>query len=223
MAEFQGIGVSVTIDQASVNRAKDDLRLIQGGLERAVDGAITKALAKGKTFAIRQLAGALTAKPAAIRSTPAGTERIIAGHGAHGEGELRILGRAIGAINFQWRRGPKGIEVRYFQKGGRWNFEGRDAFVGVGKPSDAGQGGNRQLFERIPGLPKSRVMSPHYLPNKGKLRQRIGVVRGLSLYRVYTANSRWSKELGTFLATDVQQQLLSQTDRLLGRKKSERP
>jgi hypothetical protein len=220
--QFISIGINVIIDAASVSRAKADLSRIHNGLERAIDGAITKTLAKGKTLVLRQLASALTAKPAAIRSTPGGMERIIAGHGAHGEGELRILGRPIGAINFQFRQGPKGIEVRYFKLGGNWNFEGRDAFVGIGKPSDAGTGGNRQIFQRLTRAAKRRVQTPHYLPNKGKLRQRISALTGLSLFRVYKQNSRWSKELETFMATDIKEQLLSQTDRLLGRAKSER-
>lgn len=218
-AKFQGVGIDVEIDEASYEKAKQDLEGITRGIDRAMTGAINKTLAKGKTMVIRQLASILTAKQSAIRATPGGTERIMATPAYGGEGHLRILGRRIGAINFKLKKTSKGYVVQYFKDGGS-GVQRPGSFIGMGAPNQKGDGGNTHLFERLGD--KSRVRNPHYLPNKNRLREKIGVISGLSLFDVYKGRSKWAKEVSQFLAEDVKEQLLSQTDRLLNRSKSER-
>lgn len=222
--KYSNIACSVEIDDASMEAAKRELRFIPDGIGRAIDGAINKTLAKAKTMVIKQLTADLTAKQSAIRATPGGKERITTTPAYGSSGHLRIMGRRIGAINFKIKKSGDGYVVQYFKTGGT-GVSLPGAFKGVGAS------GNLQLFERFGGgkltrflvnKGKHRVTNPHYQGNKNRMMQSLGALHGLSLYDVYKGDSRWSTEVENFMTADVKQQLLSQTDRLLGRSKSER-
>jgi hypothetical protein len=216
--KFESIDVSIVVDAGSVARAKKELKDIPNGIIRAVDGAIKKTLVKSKTMVVGQLASILTAKQSAIRRTPSGKERITTTPVHDGEGGLEIMGRRIGAINFLLVKTSVGYRVQYFKSGGI-GVDRPGAFIGVG--IGAADAGNRQVFVRY-GKDKHRVQNPHYRPNKNRMMQSINTVKGLSLFDVYKGRSRWGKEVENFMAEDFETQLLSQTDRLLGRKKTER-
>lgn len=186
-----------------------ELQAIPNGVDRAISGAVNKTLPKGRTFAVNRLHKLLAVrKKGAITSSQGGNSRfaIVKATPSRPSGFLRILGRPIALWNFQVkdtrnkkRNTGQGVFYQLYRSGSRKRLP--HAFIA------AGEQGNKHVFQRATGAGRLPIFS-HI---------------GLSLYDVGTRDHpEVQAETQTMMADDFGRQILSQVDRLLGRKKTDR-
>lgn len=204
--------VIVEVDEAQYDRLRRELAGIPFGVQKATVGAINKTVAQGRTVVVDKLFDLLAIRRRGdiLRHTttvPATVERPV--------GKVVIDGRRIGLINFtvkdtRTKRGRgkagngRGVTAQVYRHGDTWVLP--HAFIATGAS------GNRHVFQRQP-------------VGGGKLSPRLPIVskQGLSLFKVYQDTPAIEAASLARIRTIFNEQLLSQIDRLLGRRKVDRP
>jgi hypothetical protein len=209
----------VRFSEASMRQAEADLVGVANGMPKAIAGAINKVLGKAKTSTVNELTNLLTAKRGNIlgrvkihrqdRATP---QKL--------DGRVSILQRRIGLVNFKhtekrkkrgWgtKKSGTGVTVQIYKSGG--TLSNPNAFLAVGKKDQAGGKGNKHIFER-----EGRF---------GPRPARFPIIRlnGVSLMTEFENRKDMQGRVRARIATEMDKELASQVNRLLGRPKAFAP
>lgn len=211
--------VVITVDPAQVERIQRELSGVKNGLQRALVDAINKVLPKGRTVAVNGLAALLTVK----RSNIFKRTNVERANRSKPFGIVRIMGRRIGLINFEhkdtrtkkakkkWgdKSAGRGVIARAYKGGAQEVFP--HAFVAVGRRAAKTGEGNKHVFERAKTGGKRAPRLP------------IWSRRGLSLLDVYKEHPELVRETERKIQESLAEAVESQVDRILGRRKADRP
>jgi hypothetical protein len=202
-----GAQVSVTLDDRALEIAARELAGVSNGFNRAIVGAINKSVPKGRTIVIEGLMEKLAVKK---RITVAGRVRAVKASLAAGAeaavGYIKVAARAISLTSFQHRdtrdkkhNAGQGVFVRQFKDQPETQYP--RAFKATG------EGGAKQIFERVPGAKRYPLVAR----------------KGVSLLDVYRGQPQLRQEATAKIGQELRKDLFSQIDRLLKRRKSDRP
>lgn len=232
-----GVAVDIQIDPRDLARLKTELASIKNGVPRAIAGAVNKTLKRGQTVLVDKLFEVLNVRVRRSILGETGHRRITITPAKVPDklfGSINVLRRRIALANFNprdtriKRPGVKygtpgtgqGVFAAAYRGGGEEQFP--RAFVAVGKSS------NKHVFERGGGRSRREgsifVPGPD-LPGTGRRRGRLPIFsrKGLSLLDVYQQNPAVYEAVVARIREVLGEQLLSQTDRLLNRRKADRP
>ena len=118
---------NVTLTTSQLEQLRTEMEGIPNGVNRCISGAINKTVAKGKTFAKKNLAAELTIKSKNL------SRRIFANKStaANLRGSVKLMGRAVGLINFKTVDTKKrGVVYQIFKSGKPETL--RHAFIATG-------------------------------------------------------------------------------------------
>jgi hypothetical protein len=198
---------SITIDKARFDELTAELKDMPGTIDRAGASAVAKTLKFGRTRLVRQFAETTTPKQKQIR------QRITLRNVKPLSGEIVINDRPFALSAFKLTRGTKKTPIAAEMiRGERVAIPG--AFRGVGF---FGQ----HVLQRTAG--KLRLSRAHYPGNVGRLRQRVASVKGLSLIDLLLRRPQIEGDAIQDIGAKFEENLLSQVDRFLQRRKIDRP
>ena len=206
--------VRVRVSQEQIDNLRTELAGVKNGVNKAVVGAINKTLPKGRTIVVDQLWEKLAIKR---RGNIFHRTSVIKATSANPAGAIRILGRQIGLINFKTkdtnarRRGGSGVIAQLYRSGESEIFP--KAFIGIGA-SD-----NKHVFQRLPGKGHIITDKAHHKPNIGRRAQSLESLKGMSLLKAYKDHPEIEAASVEKVGAEFGNQLSSQIDRLLKRRK----
>jgi hypothetical protein len=206
------ISLNITVDPATIANVEAQVGDIPNGMPKVIAAAANDAAQRGKTILSRGLAATITAKQVDIKKrlrVPRGTKATPARPGT----VLEVTDTRLSLIRFKTKDTKRqGVTAEMF-RGEVTRFP--EAFMGVGLFK------NPHVIQRKGG--KVRIKQAHYKPNLGKLRQNVVTQPGLSLPDVYARRPALLQDGITQIAEVFVDRIDSQLDRLLHRRKADRP
>jgi hypothetical protein len=215
--------LEIVVSEAQYKQLRSELAAIPGGVNRAIVGAINKTLPQGRTLIVRRLHGILAIKSQGnIRRRTT----IIRASMGRKQGVVRILARPIALTNFNVKdtrirseKRDKATGKLLFQRLRKKAGSGVTAQIYRGGAIEKfpyafiadGRSGNRHVFER------------QYRGDKRVARLPIFSRKGVSLLSVFEDEPGLERELTEKVADVFAVQLRSQIDRLLNRRRIDRP
>lgn len=208
-------GIDIQISEAQRKALADSLAGVANGVAIAVTSAVNRTLRTGRTILRRRIQQIVNIKTAYFNDRAVS---IMQATRSTQQGYLKISRNQIPLIQFGARAGKTGVSVE-IKKGMRerhphW-FKAKMA------------SGHEGIFKRFG--PKVPMTSGYYAPSgphnrSGRvLRQRITEIKGPSILGVYQNAPAAAAEVLSDIGTELQKNLDSQVDRLLQRKKADRP
>lgn len=194
------IKVGIGLDKAKADALANEVRGIKDGFGRVLAPAINKTVATGKTRLKRRMAGIL-----ALRAKTIG-ERITSGRKATKmvlKSNIRLSDRRIELAEFSPRQKKEGVSVKVFKSEGRETLP--HFFINKGLST-----GKKHVFDRETVGGKRVPRTPHWIKY------------GYSIASVYEnwAGGGEAEEALKEIGDTFEKNVLSQTDRILNRRKS---
>ncbi len=214
-------GFDIEIDEATYQNVRKQLAGVANGANKAIVGAINKSIAQGKTIVVNRMAELLTAKRGKILKHV----RTKNATNASKVGSIIIDKRPMSLASFKVKdttnrktHTGSGVIAQVYKSGETRIFPHAFIATGLGAKGE----GNKLVFERIIG-PSHRVTNPHFAGNLGRLKQSLHTVTGVSLRGVVKEHPAILADAKKKVQAILHDQILSQIDRLLGRRKVDRP
>jgi hypothetical protein len=214
------IDLGISMRSQDLAYLRRELASMPKKINKAVANSLNSAMETGQKYIAKQLSNKVTAPKGRIIKDI----RIVRAYEGKLTAGVTFYGRAVGALQFKAIvYAPRKGGVKFQPSKGQPYLKFPGGFRGVGIGGRDGSG-NTHLWIRRDDRPKYHVGSKaHHKPNVGRLMQRIKPLYGPKMITVWTRNPDIRVQAKQRTMKRLHERMLSQVDRMLSRKKADRP